>query len=541
MSYMSMNSALTIQVPRVRKWVGWWLAPVAGILAVGVGAIAFKPWEKGPAEVPGTFITVAPTDLEVKIAKNGELHAIEYTDVKSNVEGVTSILELVKEGATVRKGDKLIVLDSAALQQRKEDTDIALKKAEVSLQIAMELKQIQESQNAANLEAAQVVAELAEIDLEQYVKGTYPQSLQNAKTALEMAGIMLQNKEEDLAQTKTLFGKGFVTAADVKKADLDVIVAKNDLEKAEKALEVLETYSHKMQINTLRSAKAQAEQKLARVMRENRSFLTQREADVAEKEALLRDLRERAAKLKEQLEACVIRAPEDGLVIYASTVDRDRDQIREGTVVREKQWLLRLPDVRKMKAVIRIQEAQVSKLNADGTQRAVVRIVGYPKEIGATLTKVSVLSDSSQRWWNPDLKEYPVELTLDETPAGLKPGVGCQTEILVDRHEQTIAVPLTCLYSVGSESYVFAHVGEKIEPRKINLGTSNETHVQVTAGLGEGEDVLVLQAGKGRELLERAGIKAELVQQQQAKVEREARAALGRGKKPAEGVTAAAN
>ena len=536
-----MNSALTIQMPRVRKWVGWWLAPVAGIVAVGVGAIAFKPWAKGPAEVAGTFFTVAPTDLEVKIAKNGELHAIEYTDVKSNVEGVTSILELVKEGTTVRKGEKLIVLDSASLQLRKEETDIALKKAEVSLQIAMELKQIQESQNAANLEAAQVVAELAEIDLEQYVKGTYPQSLQNAKTALEMAGIMLQNKEEDLAQTKTLFGKGFVTAADVKKADLDVIVAKNDLEKAEKALEVLETYSHKMQINTLRSAKAQAEQKLARVMRENRSFLTQREADVAEKEALLRDLRERAEKLKNQLEACVIRAPEDGLVIYASTVDRDRDQIREGTVVREKQWLLRLPDVRKMKAVIRIQEAQVSKLNADGTQRAVVRIVGYPKEIGATLTKVSVLSDSSQRWWNPDLKEYPVELTLDETPAGLKPGVGCQTEILVDRQEQTIAVPLTCLYSVGSESYVFAQVGEKIEPRKINLGTSNETHVQVTAGLGEGEDVLVLQAGLGRELLEKAGIKAELVQQQQAKVEREARAALGRGKKAAEGVTAAAN
>lgn len=516
------------------------MAPLAGIVAVGAGALAFKPWDHAPAQAQGTFFTVQPTDLEVKIAKNGELQAIEYIDVKSQVEGVTSILELVKEGTTVKKGDKLIVLDSNSLQLRKEETDIALKKAEVSLQISQELKQIQESQNAANKEAAQVVLDLAKLDLEQYEQGTYPQQLQNAKTALDMAVITLKNREEDLAQTRSLYAKGFVTATDVKKGELDVIVARNELAKATKALEVLETYSHRMQIATLRSAKAQAEQRYARVLRENRSFLTQREADVAEKEALVRDLRERSEKLTNQLEACIIRAPEDGLVIYASTVDRDRDQIREGAIVREKQWLLRLPDVRAMKAVLRIQEAQVPKLHVEQNQRATVRIVGIPREIGATLSKVSVLSDSSQRWWNPDLKEYPVELTLDETPPGLKPGVGCQTEILVDYHEQALAVPLTCLYSVGSDSYVFTKAGEKLEPRKIDVGISNETHVQVTAGLAEGEDVLVLQAGQGRELLEKAGIKAEAVQQPKPKLaEREAQARAKR--KAGEGVTAAAN
>jgi HlyD family secretion protein len=295
-----------------------------------------------------------------------------------------------------------------------------------------------------------------------------------------------------------------------------------------------------MQINTLLSAKAQAEQRYARVLRESRSFLTQREADVAEKQALMKDLTERVQKLQDQLEACVIRAPEDGLVIYASTVDRDRDQIREGAMVRQRQWLLRLPDIRSMKAVLRIQESQVPKLDVEQRQRATVRIVGIPREIGATLTKVSVLSDSSQRWWNPDLKEYPVELTLDETPPGLKPGVGCQTEILVHRHEDALAVPLTCLYSVGSDSYVFAKAGEKVEPRKIDIGISNETHAQVTAGLTEGEDVLVLQAGQGRELLEQSGIRTEVVQQQQkSTLEREARAQRAGQKRP-EDVTAAA-
>jgi hypothetical protein len=107
------------------------------------------------------------------------------------------------------------------------------------------------------------------------------------------------------------------------------------------------------------------------------------------------------------------------------------------------------------------------------------------------------------------LKEYPVELTLDETPPGLKPGIGVQAEVFIDRHEQTMAVPLAALYSVGKDNYVFVRSGNTVNHRKITIGASNETHAQVTDGLSEGEDVLLLQAGQGRVLLEKAGIKVE--------------------------------
>lgn len=511
---MSMSTVLVPAAPaasRRRFKIPVWA--IIAVVALAGGALAFKKsWPFGPHEdgpIKGEFFHVVPTDLEIKVNKDGELQAITYTDIKSEVESATQILTIVPEGTTVHKGDELVKLDASALVTRKETMDLNLRQAESARKIAQEMKEIQESQNAANLDAAKVTLELAEIDLEEYTKGTYPQLLENAHTTLDMAELTLKNKEEDFAQTKQLFAKGFVTPADVKKGELEVRVARNDLAKAKTALMVLQAYQNKMDVAKLKSTRAQAEQQLARTMRQNTSLLAQRVADLEEKEQSLALLRKQAQKLQDQLDACTIRAPEDGLVIYSSSIDRNmREPIQEGTTVRLSQWLLRLPDVRTMKAVLRIPESQKPKLDEKKNQRALVKILGIPKPIGATLTKVSVLPDNGSRWWNPDLREYPVELVLDETPPGLKPGVRVENaEIFVARYDHVLAVPLTALYSVGPDTYVFVHDGDHVKEHKVTIGTANETHVQVTSGLEAGEDVLLLQPGQGRLLLEKAGIK----------------------------------
>jgi hypothetical protein len=46
-----------------------------------------------------------------------------------------------------------------------------------------------------------------------------------------------------------------------------------------------------------------------------------------------------------------------------------------------------------------------------------------------------------------------------------------------------------------------------VKPRKVALGPVNETHAQLSNGIAAGEQVLLLEAGQGRELLEKAGIK----------------------------------
>src|SRR3954447_18929884 len=208
---MSMNPTAIVPVSASgRKSFAWWILPAVGLVAVAAIALWIRPWGNGGTEaISGQFFTVIPIDLEVKINKDGELQAVTYTDIKSEVESVTQILTIVPEGTTVKKGDVLITLDSLTLRQKKEQLDLDLKKAESNRKISSDMKDIQESQNQANKEVAEVALQLAELDVKQYNEGTYPQSVENAKTALAMAKLNLKNVEEDLDQTNVLFTKGF--------------------------------------------------------------------------------------------------------------------------------------------------------------------------------------------------------------------------------------------------------------------------------------------------------------------------------------------
>src|SRR4051794_34025940 len=200
---MSMNPTALVPVANTgKKTFAWWMLPAAGLVIVGAIALWLHPWaQSGTEAITGQFFTVSPIDLEVKINKDGELQAVSYTDIKSEVETVTQIITIVPEGTNVKKGDVLITLDSTTLRQKREQLDLDLRKAESARKQAQDMRDIQESQNSANKEAAEVALQLAELDLKQYVEGTYPQSVENAKTALSMAKLNLKNVEEDLDQT----------------------------------------------------------------------------------------------------------------------------------------------------------------------------------------------------------------------------------------------------------------------------------------------------------------------------------------------------
>ncbi len=482
------------------------IAPIGIALLAIVGFVGYRQFGAPVPASAGTYFTVVPTTLDLKVAKDGDLQSIDNIDITCKVEGQTTITWVVKEGASVKKGETVLTLDSSQIKQKLEDATLDLQTAESALTAAKEQLEIQKGANASYLQGAEVELTLAQLDLQQYTQGVYPQLEDEARRAVDMAKISLTNKQEDLKQTQSLFGKGFVTAADVKQSELDVLTAQNDLTKKTTDLKVLTAYTHQKDLASKKNALAQSEQKLERIKAENSSNLSQKSADASAKTQSLVLRRRRTERLADQVAACTIAAPADGMVVYSSSFDRSQQTpIQEGTQVRERQLLLRLPDVTKMKAVIRVQEAQVPKLRMG--QRATVKIVGVPKPVGAQLSWISVLADNSQRWWNPDLREYPVDLDLDQTPADLKPGMGVQAEILIERINDALAVPLACVYSVGNTTYVFVHEGDRDVPREVTLGATNETHARIVKGVSEEDSLRVLQIGEGRQLLDDAGIK----------------------------------
>ncbi len=398
-----------------------------------------------------------------------------------------------------------MTLDSSAIKQKIEDTTLDYEKAQADLTTAREMLEIQKSQNAANVDSAQVTLTLAKLDLRRYVEGDYPEKLQSGKDTADMADISLKNATEKEQQTLDLLNKGFVTQADMETARVEVTKAKIAADQAHKDLENLEKYANESDLTTKKSAVLQADQALVRVQRENAANLAQKEADLHSKEQTVAIQKRRLDHFNEQLADCTIAAPADGLVVYASSQDRNSQApFTEGSMVRERQLMLRLPDTSSMKAVIRVPEAQIAKLKEG--QRASVKVVGHTKAVGGTVAKISVLADNSQRWWNPDLKEYPVDITLDETPTDVKPGESVMADVYVTRLNQVLSVPLTSLYASGTDTYVFMRSDPSPLPKKVKIGAVNETHAEIVDGLTPGDEVLILQQGQGRQLLEAAGI-----------------------------------
>ena len=165
-------------------------------------------------------------ELVQHVVKDGELQSVENIDIVCQLEGQNTMTTLVKEGVFVKKGDTLVTMDSSAIKQKIDDTTLSLQQAAADLTAATEAREIQVSQNEANLDAAVVAVNLAKLDYQQYAEGTYPQALKNAHTDLEMSKITLRNAEEDLANTKSLYAKGFVTGSDVEKSELAVTTAR---------------------------------------------------------------------------------------------------------------------------------------------------------------------------------------------------------------------------------------------------------------------------------------------------------------------------
>lgn len=492
MSVAALPQWLTAGKSKTRIWM------LGAVLAVVLGCVLWFAFVSsssagtGAVQTAAQIYQVVPMDLEIKVTKDGEMQAVNNIDINCKVEGINTITTIVKEGTSVKKGDTLLSLDSTTIRQKIEDTSLDLQKAEADVSNAKEMLEIQKSTNDTNLESAQVALDLAKLDLKQYEEGSYPQQLANAKTDVKMASITLD-------QAKKLYVKSFVT-------NLDVTTAQNTLDKAQTALTVLTEYSHDADLTAKRSTLLQSEQRLNRTRRENNSNMSWRQADYTAKEQNRMVLQRRSDRLKEQYAACTVTATADGMVVYGSSSDRNaQTPIQEGAQVRERQLLVRLPDTSSMKAVVRIHESVVSRLHEG--QDAVVRIVGQPKPLSGKVSNISVLADNSQRWWNPDLREYPVDVTLDQTPVDLKPGIGATVEVMVDRLPNVVAVPLDAVYTVGGDRYVFVKEGENARPVKVAVGQNNDTHIQITDGITMGQTVLRLQAGQGRELLEKAGIK----------------------------------
>src|SRR6185369_11825172 len=113
----------------VKRRIPWAIALFVAVAAIGVYAVITTLWHpRGPGVLAGEFHTVAPTDLDVTISKDGELQAVNNVDILNPVEGSSVVLDIAKEGAYVHKGDIVVRIDDKDIREKVENATLDLQK-----------------------------------------------------------------------------------------------------------------------------------------------------------------------------------------------------------------------------------------------------------------------------------------------------------------------------------------------------------------------------------------------------------------------------
>lgn len=225
-------------------------------------------------------------------------------------------------------------------------------------------------------------------------------------------------------------------------------------------------------------------------------------AQLAERSARLqleeaRDLvsQDRANLLRAQtdLGKTVIYAPISGQVITLNA--KEGEVVVSGTMNNAASVIGTIADLSEVLAEVDVDETEIVQVQPG--QRAELKVDALPKRVyHGKVTEVG--SSGYNRSSQPDVTFFKVKVLLDDSDRHLRSGMSVRAEIETQADKGALVVPIQAVVerpplgaSGGDEvKVVFVVAGGKAHQRKVGTGISDETRVEVLAGLRPGEQVV---------------------------------------------------
>lgn len=468
----------------------------AGVVILAIFIVALSSRRGNPAaDSNEPYYKVKSGPLTISVSESGRLKNKDEIVIENESGKSLKVIFLMEEGTMVKKGDLIVELDSTTLEDTRQNYDINVKNGEANLIAAQENLEITKNQAKTDVSKAELTYKFAQLDQEKYSKGLHPQELEKADAAILLAQENLQRAEQDYTWSQQLQEKGFITLKELQADELSVKQKKITLRQAELDREILVKYTQPEDVETLLANVEQGEMALERARRKATADVVKAQANLLAQESELSTLKQKLAKAEEQLIACKMVAPADGMVVYATSSGgwrgSEREQMDVGATVQPGHKLIRMPKSDIMLAELSVQEASKPKLVEN--MAAVVTVDALPGKIfRGKLTKIGILPDSTQSWLNPDLKVYLCEVQLDEGNAKMRPGMNCHVEIVIEDYEKALFVPIQCVLQVDGKPtvYIKTHSGGS-KRRVVQAGLNNNVMIHILSGLEDGEEVML--------------------------------------------------
>jgi multidrug resistance efflux pump len=382
-------------------------------------------------------------------------------EVRSATSGGVKVLWVEEEGKHVKKGDKLVQLDSSSFD-----------KELVQQQIVCNTSQ-------AGVIQAENTLQAAEISRVEYLEGTFKQEEQLILSEIFVAEENLRRAQLAYQSTERLAAKGIVTSLQLEGDQFAVEKAKNELDSAKTKVDVLRRYTKEKTLkqfdSDITSAKAKWE---------------------SEKESYKLEL-SKLEDIQKQIAGCTITSPEDGQVVYANVYSHRGGSaefvLEAGATVRENQVLIRLPDPTKMQIKATVNESRISLIRP-GMPVEITVDAARDRKLAGAVVKVNQYAEPGS-WSSGNIQEYAAFIEIHDPPPEIRTGMNAEVRIFVESLPDALQVPVQALCETKGHYFCLVQTGERFETREVQVGSSNDTYMTIKSSLRAGEIVVLNPRG----------------------------------------------
>jgi len=405
-------------------------------------AVAYGIYARNRGVIGVQASHVVRQDLTQTVSANGEIKPKKYVNISANTMG--RIVQLpVKEGDHVRDGDLLIRLDSI-------QTDAEVRSAEASL-------------------------EAAQAELEGMAS-----SVKSSEAGINSAKAEVTRSEADLTRAKQNLDR-----AD--RMSKDGLISREQYERTQTDFDIANA-----QLGAARARLAQTEAQAAQAVKQ-RDGLALR----------ITQQRSSLTRARDQSSKTTIRSPLEGVITYLPVNEGEIAivgvQNQPGTV------LMTIADMSVITAEVKVDETDI--VNVKLGQEARIKVdaladrvlMGHVSEIGNSALTRSSGAATGTAATAQEAKDFKVVVTLDSPPPELRPGLSCTAEIITATRPRVLTAPIQAIASreLPDDLTAKKETGGVFVIRNgvaafapVKTGIVGTTDIELTGGLGEGDEII---------------------------------------------------
>lgn len=259
--------------------------------------------------------------------------------------------------------------------------------------------------------------------------------------------------------------------------------------KAKVPAEVLARREYQEAQLSLEKARTEYNNHLAKIEQKKKEFAAELQVKTIDKQKLQVQL----DRAKSNLDGMRIKAPADGMVLYAEHWE-GRRKMQVGDVVWGGWPIVRLPDLTDMEVLAMVNEVDGPKLSIGS--RCEIRLDSYPDTVITGAVK-EISQTAIKAGWMSKAKIFRVTVSLDRTVTEImKPGMSAQVAVIVNETDAQLLIPRSAVKFEGETANVvrLGSYGKPNEQRQIAvtiLGADALNYVVASNGaLKEGDKIL---------------------------------------------------